>query len=397
MEESTLTITANEARSDLNNMTIAILTDAAQTTTPGAEYDETTNTLNITIDSDATDLTLLTAVRDAIELETEMGGFDAEVSSGTNGRQNVTGVAQISGTDNPDIAVTGTTGTSGGGVIGGQLVMQISGFLGTEIFNFEANTTVATIVDAINLVSDATGVVASISSESGSEGNLVLNSAGYGSKHFVEVEVIEEGVGGGFESGLSTTRVIGTNIQAAVNGVTASGDGNTLSINTATLDLSATITAGTTSTISFTIEEGGALFQLGPDVVSNQQARIGIGSLSTAKLRGESGRLYELGTGQDAALATNSTLAASIVDEVVTKIASLRGKLGAFQKTTLDANLNSLTDTMENLTAAESIIRDADFAAETAELTRAQILVQSGTSVLAIANSNPQNILALLR
>ncbi|RMF42013.1 MAG: hypothetical protein D6753_08465, partial [Planctomycetota bacterium] len=53
--------------------------------------------------------------------------------------------------------------------------------------------------------------------------------------------------------------------------------------------------------------------------------------------------------------------------------------------------------TVVNLTEAESSIRDADFAAESARLTRAQILVQSGTSVLAIANQNPQNVLALLR
>ena len=82
---------------------------------------------------------------------------------------------------------------------------------------------------------------------------------------------------------------------------------------------------------------------------------------------------------------------------MISQVASLRGRLGAFQKATLDANIASLTDTMENLTAAESNIRDADFAAETAELTRSQILVQSGTSVLAIANSNPQNVLGLLR
>jgi flagellin len=56
-----------------------------------------------------------------------------------------------------------------------------------------------------------------------------------------------------------------------------------------------------------------------------------------------------------------------------------------------------LNDTLTNLTEAESLIRDADFAAETAALTRAQILVQSGTTVLAIANQNPQNVLALLR
>ncbi|MCA9270895.1 MAG: flagellin FliC, partial [Planctomycetales bacterium] len=75
----------------------------------------------------------------------------------------------------------------------------------------------------------------------------------------------------------------------------------------------------------------------------------------------------------------------------------LRGRLGAFQKTTLETNIFSLNDSLANLTEAESSIRDADFAKESARLTRAQILVQSGTSVLAIANSNPQNVLALLR
>ena len=161
--------------------------------------------------------------------------------------------------------------------------------------------------------------------------------------------------------------------------------------------MSVAITAGSTDTIQFTITGGGALFQLGPDVVSNQQARIGIESLNTAQLGGVSGRLYQLGSGENAALATDTTTAAKIVNEVITKMASLRGRLGAFQKTTLETNFNTLNDTLENLTAAESSIRDADFAAETAALTRAQILVQSGTSVLGIANSNPQNVLALLR
>jgi len=145
------------------------------------------------------------------------------------------------------------------------------------------------------------------------------------------------------------------------------------------------------------VTTSGALFQLGPDVVTAQQARLGIGSVNTASLRGESGRLYELGTGGTAALDTDTTTAASIVEEVISKVASLRGRLGAFQKTTIDPNIAALNQTLENLTEAESSIRDADFAAETAALTRAQILVQSGTSVLAIANSNPQNVLALLR
>ena len=71
---------------------------------------------------------------------------------------------------------------------------------------------------------------------------------------------------------------------------------------------------------------------------------------------------------------------------MINTVTSLRGRLGAFQKTTLETNIYALNDTLANLTEAESSIRDADFAAETAKLTRAQILVQSGTSVLAIAN-----------
>jgi flagellin len=57
----------------------------------------------------------------------------------------------------------------------------------------------------------------------------------------------------------------------------------------------------------------------------------------------------------------------------------------------------SLNETLANLQEAESSIRDADFAQESANLTRAQILVQSGTNVLALANQNPQNVLSLLR
>jgi flagellin len=139
------------------------------------------------------------------------------------------------------------------------------------------------------------------------------------------------------------------------------------------------------------------VFQLGPDVVTTQQARIGIASVNTAELGGMNGRLFELRSGAARALDADITGAARIVDEAITKITQLRGRLGAFQRTTLETNIASLKDTLTNLTEAESSIRDADFAAESARLTRAQILVQSGTSVLQIANQNPQQVLALLR
>ncbi len=161
--------------------------------------------------------------------------------------------------------------------------------------------------------------------------------------------------------------------------------------------MTTSVAANFTGAIHFDITGGGALFQLGPDVVTNQQARIGITSVNTASLGGADGALYQLASGGVAALSADPTTAAKIVDEALNQVTSLRGRLGAFQSTTLDSNKNTLNDTLVNLTDAESQIRDADFAAETANLTRAQILVQSGTTVLQVANQNPQNVLALLK
>ena len=150
------------------------------------------------------------------------------------------------------------------------------------------------------------------------------------------------------------------------------------------------------SNVNFTINGGGALFQLGPNVQSSEQARLGIQSFDTGSLGGTMGKLYELASGNAAALGTDPSLAGQIASSAAVQVDSLRGRLGAFQKSTVDTNINALTDAVTNLTAAQSTIQDADFAAESANLTREQILVQSGTAVLSIANKNPENVLALL-
>ncbi len=343
-----------------------------------ATYNAVDNEIIVTIDDAA-----VTTVGDVANAIAALADFNATGNVVSDGNVDPTGA---------DANATANTGVTGGNLLDAALVVEISGTDGADVFYFEAGAAVNQIVAAVNLVSDATGVAASQSA-----GTLTLNSTGYGSKALVNVDVISEGAGGTFENGLSAARALGTDIDAMVNGITANGDGNTLSINTSMLDLTITVTAGSSTDFEFDITGGGALFQLGPDVVSNQQARLGIMSVSAATLRGVTGRLYELGTGQSAALDTDTTRAYRIVDQVITKVTALRGRLGAFQKTTLETNINSLTDTVENLTAAESEIRDADFAAETSALTRSQILVQSGVSVLAIANTTPQNVLALLR
>lgn len=90
----------------------------------------------------------------------------------------------------------------------------------------------------------------------------------------------------------------------------------------------------------------------------------------------------------------NAALAS--VDAALTAVNGSRAQLGAIQNR-FDSVVSSIQTASENLTASRSRIRDADFAAETAQLTRAQILQQAGVSILAQANSLPQNALALLQ
>ena len=88
--------------------------------------------------------------------------------------------------------------------------------------------------------------------------------------------------------------------------------------------------------------------------------------------------------------------AMGVIDKAIEEIAVARGDLGAFQKNTLESNLTSLRISSENMTAAESSIRDADMAVELAAFTRNQIMTQSATAQLAQANAMPKNVMALL-
>ncbi len=88
--------------------------------------------------------------------------------------------------------------------------------------------------------------------------------------------------------------------------------------------------------------------------------------------------------------------AMGVIDKAIEEIAVARGDLGAFQKNTLESNLTSLRIASENITAAESTIRDADMAVELAAFTRNQIMTQSATAQLAQANAMPKNVMALL-
>jgi flagellin len=100
--------------------------------------------------------------------------------------------------------------------------------------------------------------------------------------------------------------------------------------------------------------------------------------------------------GLDVSNYANAQLAIQLADSALATVNSTRATLGAVQNR-FQSVVTNLQTASENLSASRSRIQDADFAAETANLTRAQILQQAGTAMLAQANAVPNNVLALLR
>jgi flagellin len=120
------------------------------------------------------------------------------------------------------------------------------------------------------------------------------------------------------------------------------------------------------------------------------------GTASTAGFTGSETLTAQNLASADVLNANNSNKTINMVDAALISIANMRSTFGALQNR-LDSTVSSISQSAENLSAARSRIQDADFATETAQLTRLQILQQAGTAMLAQANSRPEMVLSLLR
>jgi len=137
-------------------------------------------------------------------------------------------------------------------------------------------------------------------------------------------------------------------------------------------------------------------FQIGPDGTTDN--RIDVSGLDLTGITGYAASLTATGTVDVSTQAASQTTLTTI-DSAATGldfVSSSRATFGAVQNR-FEAVVVNLTSYSENLSAARSRIQDADFAAETANLTRAQILQQAGVAMLAQANTLPQTALALLQ
>ncbi len=281
------------------------------------------------------------------------------------------------------------------------ITLEVTGTEGVEVLQFAAGTPASGIALAVNRLSDSTGVTAVPINPANPASGVVFQSDGYGSRSFVSLKA----QGGAFATvdaaGTARGRAAGTDTVATVNGTLTVGDGLHVELNTHALDLGLTLDPAVAAgdVRDFDIVGGGARFQLGAKVAGSQQVNIGLTSVAASKLGdNDVGYLTELVTGGGASLVGGSARDASrIIERAISQVAIVRGRLGAFEKNTLDTNVNSLGVALENVTGSESKIRDADFARETSELTRSQILTQAGTSVLSTANSDPRTVLSLLQ
>ncbi|MGH7191961.1 MAG: flagellin, partial [Candidatus Saccharimonadales bacterium] len=294
---------------------------------------------------------------------------------------------------NPSLAPpTAATSTFSGSALSGltasgtdteTVTLKITGATGNASVSVNVNdlkNDSRVLTDAINSVSTTTGVSASTTAN--------------GSGSFGGQAVVLTATNPGFASKVQIAATAGTGTNAAANEAVFN-----LATNFSGTTAGANAPASTTAKFNVT---GGALFQIGPEVNFQNQVNANISALDTHLLGRNSSTtgnfaLHDLHTGGTQTLSSTSlTTAAAIVDQAISQIATLRGKLGALQSNVLQSNIASQQTSLEQVTSAQSSIQDTDFAAETANLTRSQVLIQAGTSVLAIANSSPQSVLALL-
>jgi flagellin len=305
------------------------------------------------------------------------------------------------GTKTIQVEVTQSAQTAGlqytlaaGSGINGNVTLELTGTHGVEAFSFADGTSLTDIAAGLNDAKSLTGVSAVASGA-----NLYLKSTTFGADAFVSVKALH---GDFIAAEGSTSRAAGVDANVLINGQSAAVKGKKAALRgngfDVVVDLTSTF-AQAMSTTTFYISGGGAKFQIGPDVNTVGRVDIGIPSVATSNLgNNDVGFLYTVKNGgANSIVGRNFSQAQDIVNEAIGQIATIRGRIGGLQKNQIETNVNSQRVALENVTAAESVIRDADYASEVSQMTRAQILVQSATQVLGMANQLPSNVLSLLR
>ena len=383
----------------------------------------------------------------SVTISDPTGGGEIIASGGASETTSFTGV---NGLQDGDMSINGVSiGSAQAADDTASATVSSDGF---RILSSEKSLSGIAMVNAINAVSEETGVTASVNStkvvggdgstleddinlstdfETGDQAGLYINGVNLGS---VTLQGDSAGVIDSDRAKADAINLINQNsgktgVTAIDNGVSISleaADGRNISIaiddrsgseksigavfglDADTVEGIGESTFGDTSSIaanavssaeSRTYETTYSTIQLD----SAKEINIDIGTKGSEELAslgltagtfggGESGQFLE---DIDISTFEGATAALTAIDNAIGAIASQRADLGAIQNR-IESTVSNLAITSENLSAANSRIQDADFAAETAELSRTQVLQQAGISILAQANQGPQQVLSLL-
>jgi len=264
--------------------------------------------------------------------------------------------------------------------------------------NGKDNTSAYSIANAINAVSAGVTATAGVTSAAGQTIDGLTAGTGTITINGVTTATITIGNGAGTDL---------TAVKAALDAVSAMS-GVTATINGTALDL----TAADGRNITYSLTQATGTFDaegVGINATATTRAAVTLTSSQTFTVGGTTpARAGQTAGAKTASLTgvsianinvlnvTNANATLASVDAALTTVNSARADMGAMQNR-FSSVIASLQTTSENLSASRSRMQDADFAAETAELTRGQILQQAGVAMLAQANALPQNVLALLR
>ncbi|MBX9630136.1 MAG: flagellin [Burkholderiales bacterium] len=321
-------------------------------------------------------------------------------------------IALQSAADNDGLGTVTTaanTAAAGNGV--NAQTLTIAGASGSSAVSVAANDQASTIAASINAIVGSTGVAAKATTTAtintlSASGTLSFTINGGGTATSISAQV-------------TTTDM--TALAAAINDVSGK-TGVTATLSADKTSVVVKQSEGKDITIEgFTNSAGGTIQVDGSATAATNEA-LTSGAADSARIAGEVTLNADQGftavsnggtdviingattTASSASLLSSvdiSTVAGAnsaidIIDASLAQVSRMRASLGAIQNRFINTIAN-LQTTSENLSASRSRVRDADFAAETAALTRAQILQQAGTAVLAQANAIPNNVLSLLR
>ncbi|MDN3518272.1 flagellin [Aquisalimonas lutea] len=267
--------------------------------------------------------------------------------------------------------------------------LSING-VSVDLSGIDANSDVNDVISAINNVSSDSEVTARQASETTA---AFTYAAPTGTGESVSINDVEIGIASGATIDTATAAI---NDASSQTGVTATNDGTNIRLTSSSSSFDLDDADGVLSQTATGINVDAGIVLEGP--VGEDITTSATGDSVTLNIQSAAN-----GSGEDNTVNTTNVLtredantAIQTMDAALQQVNGLRAELGAVQ-TRFESTIANLEIGSENLQAARSRIQDADFAAETAALTKGQILQQAGTSVLAQANQLPQNTLSLLQ